>query len=363
VELDPSEAYPEEPRHEEEEVPLGPLEAQGSGRVFGTRAPYACNHRVDEFVPLSSLQDLDVHFRSRSERLAHHGEAAKSEGVGPRDVIINRLEIRGTVNSVSGDELVYRVDTMVFEPGGRFLVHAESGITLIVKDLVIQSASNPGSIEMKSPNAPSKRPKGAQGQRGVDAPDYTYRGGDGGTGRFGLQGEPGLPCPYLYLIGTRCDNAYPLSIIAVGGRGGAGSDGGDGGTGGNGHRGRDGHGDFLNCYRGCTNGTRGGTGGRGGYPHYGASGGYGGTVWIQGPQTFLDRVRAFRINNDGGAGGSRGNPGTGGSGGRGAFAGSSPGVCSSCYDGRSGFVGSPGPVGDVTGGPKGPTGTIRHIPT
>lgn len=318
-------------------------------RYGTTRDIIYSNHHIDEHVPYEQAVNLDPIIEKMMEK------------EGFTDVEFDRLEVRGTVNTVQGKELRYRVKTLVFEPGGKLIVHASIGFTLIVDDLFIQDKNNPGKIEIVQPATPKKQPIGATGTQGPDAPDHTYRGGDGGMGKFGVQGKQGEAGNYLYLIVKRCDHAYPLEIITLGGNGGAGSDGGAGGRGGDGHKGRNGSGNWVDCKKGCTDGTSGGHGGKGGYPHFGGNGGTGGTVWIQGPKDFLDKARFFRINNQGGKGGARGIPGRGGNGGTPGAAGDSPGVCKICYKGRYGIAGPSGEIADAKDGNDGPRGTIRHI--
>jgi len=334
-------------------LPQFDFKIKGEGGVYIDSAHpiHEIEQISDEFM--EAHPDIAIGFSSQV--FASLGNKKKSNA-SPKKRVINlgRWEIKGVVNTPNADELVYNVDELVFEPGGRLNIRANLKATLNVKDIFIQDSSAPGKIVVYGIKKPVDGRPGKKGKDGA-------KGQNGKSGTSGTNGGKGHRAPDFTINGLRCDHAFPLEVIVVAGRGGKGGTGGWGGRGGNGKDGRSGWSTVVDCKRGCTNGERGKPGGGGGLGGDGGDGGDGSKLQFVGPQEFLDKVRSFRVSVAGGEGGTEGSSGAGGLGGDGGKGGKNPGWCfGRCSQGRSGGITvTQGGGGDR--GKHGRSGSVRHI--
>jgi hypothetical protein len=284
-----------------------------------------------------------------------------------------RVEVLAPTTPMPGATI--KCESLVFDPGAVLEIRdlGASPIAIVTKELVLQDASHLSLIQRDPSIAPINGRDGAPGGAGTPSwnpHDCGGSGRNGGPGGFGIQGSPAPPArplPTLYIfvktitsLTTIPDWVPMLAVNYRGLEGGRGGRGGDGGHGGSGEKGSEGHSEIYQCHDGPGRGGNGGPGGMGGHGGNGGHGGSGGDVWLVGTATFIDALKAFRIDNAGGQPGRGGAAGHGGLGGDFGRGGCPRGWCTNVEDGWYGPDGSAGFPGFPAPGPV-KTGSVNFV--
>jgi hypothetical protein len=250
---------------------------------------------------------------------------------------------------------VLKVDSLVFEPGGKilFMKNDLPWLAVVAKTIKFAAPKEVAEIGVlpvmtgtptpKHPDIPDPPPRPKAPKRAVGAP-----GIDGKDGLRGVDGKDAMSVPVLYLIagavriqeGTETPDYITIEVWHVGRFGTEGGDGQNGQNGGVGGDGGDGEWSWnrLRCVISARSGGPGGAGGAGGDGGDGGRGGNGGDVFIAGSELAVDRIEyttpKWHLTPRAGAPG--GAPGSNGRGGTGGKRGSRPGKCTGGEDAPGG---------------------------